>query len=96
MPTPVKNILVATSIVIVIIIGLIIFIQTQVTPEKIRDHLLPLVEQSLQRKVEFGTIDVGLLSGVSVADLKVKQRKSDDDFVSVRMLKLHYRLFFIV
>lgn len=92
MPTPVKYLLFIFSFIIVVIVGLVVLVQTQVTSEKLRQHLLPVAEDALQRKIEFGDIEIGLFSGVTIADLKVKQKESEDDFVSVKLLKLHYRL----
>lgn len=92
MPTPVKYLLFILSFILVIIVGLVVLVQTQVTSEKLRKYLLPVAEETLQRKIEFGAIEIGLFTGVTIADLTVKQKNSPDDFISVKLLKLHYRL----
>lgn len=92
MPTPVKYLLFILGFIFLVIIGLVVLIQTQVTPEKLRKHLLPAAEETLQRKLAFGDIEIGLLAGVTIANLTVKQKNSQDDFISVKSLKLNYRL----
>jgi AsmA protein len=92
MPTPVKYLLFILSFILVVIFGLVVLVQTQVTSEKLRKHLLPVAEETLQRKIEFGDIEIGLFTGVTIADLIVKQKSSQDDFISVKLLKLNYRL----
>jgi len=92
MPAPVKYLLIVLGFIFVVIIGLVVLVQTQVTPEKLRKYLLPAAEETLQRKIEFGDIEIGLLTGVTIANLTVKQKKSQDDFISVKLLKMNYRL----
>lgn len=92
MPTPVKYLLVFFCAILALIVGLIVLIQTQVTPDKIRDNLIPLAQKALQREIAFGDIEIGLLSGVTLSDLVVKQKDGENDFISVQRLTLHYRL----
>ncbi|MCW8859770.1 MAG: AsmA family protein [Deltaproteobacteria bacterium] len=92
MSTPVKVLLYIVGLITVVIVALVFLVQTQLTPEKIREGLLPLAEKSLHRKVDFGEIEVGLFSGVSVADLSVMNAAENGEFIGVKALKLHYQL----
>lgn len=78
--------------VVFLLVSLSILVKMVVTPEKIRENLLPYVEASLQRKVDVGDIDIGFFSGVSLSDLRVQKKETPDDFVSVKLLALHYKL----
>ncbi len=69
-----------------------IIIKTQITPERVRKTLLPLVENSLQRKVDFGEINIGIFSGISVADLKVTEKNGSGEFFYVEIMELRYQL----
>ena len=75
-----------------ILVSLSILVKVVVTPEKIRQTLLPLAEQALQRKVEIGTINIGIFSGVSVTDLRVQKKLSQDDFITVSLVSFKYKL----
>jgi len=92
MSTPVKICLYIVSALVIIALVLTLLVQTQLTPEKVRQTLLPLAEKKLQRKVEIGEITIGILSKISLADLKIAQKDSAEDFFSIRKVELHYQL----
>jgi AsmA protein len=71
---------------------LVILVKTLVTPEKIRDRLIPLAEQRLERKVTLGEVEIGLFSGVSLKDLVVKQKAGTEDFINMKSLNMHFQL----
>jgi len=91
MPTPVKFILYLVGFFFVITVALTVYIKTQVTPEKVRETLLPFAESALDRDVDFGAIKIGLFSGISVADLKVMKKGGSERFFSVDSVELHYQ-----
>lgn len=91
MSTPVKIIIFMVGMLLILAVALTVVIKTQVTPEKVRETLLPLAEKSLHRNVDFGEIKIGLFSGISVADLQVMQKKGDEEFFSVKAVELHYQ-----
>jgi AsmA protein len=80
------------GVIIVGVIALTVFIKTQVTPDKVRSTVLPLVEEQLQRKTDFGDIHIGFFSGITIADFQVKEKNSDEDFISLKKLTFRYRL----
>lgn len=79
--------------VVFLLVTLSLLVKLVVTPEKVREHLLPLVEEALQRKIDVGEIDIGIFSGVSLADLRVQKKLTPDDFISVKYLVFSYKLF---
>lgn len=79
------------GVLVILAVTLTFLVKTQVTPEKVRATLLPLIEKSLERNVDFGQISIGLFSGISVADLKVMQKGNDKEFFSVESVALHYQ-----
>ena len=81
------------GILILGLAGVVIYAQTQVTPDKVRSLLVPLVEDTLDRQVAFGDIQIGFFSGISVADLRVKKQNSKEDFITIKNAKLSYRFF---
>ncbi len=91
MSIPVKIIIFVVGTLLILAVALTVVIKTQVTPEKVRETLLPLAEKTLQRNIDFGEIKIGLFSGISVADLQVMQKKGEEEFVSVKAVELHYQ-----
>lgn len=79
------------GILILGLAGVVIYAQTQVTPDKVRSMLVPLVEDTLHRQVAFGDIQIGFFSGISVADLRVKKQNSKENFITIKNAKLRYR-----
>jgi len=92
MSTPVKIGLAIITVPVVIAAVLTYFIQTQVTPEKVRAALLPLIEKSLQRQVNLGEITIGLFTGISVADVEVLEKEGEKKFFSADSIALDYQL----
>jgi AsmA protein len=80
------------AVIVIVVIALGIVIKTQVTPEKVRTRVLPLAEEQLQRKIDFGDISIGLFSGITIADFKVQERDAEANFISLKRLDLHFRL----
>ena len=91
MSTPIKISIFIISTLVFLALALIALVKTQITPEKVRETLLPLAEKSLQRSVDFGEIKIGLFSGISIADLQVMQKNGKDEFFSVHTVALHYQ-----
>lgn len=75
-----------------LLVSVSILVKVVVTPEKVRENLLPLAEETLQRKISVGEIDIGIFSGVSLTDLQVQKRSAQGNFISVKSLSLHYKL----
>jgi AsmA protein len=84
--------LLIAAVIIIFAIALTVVIKTQVTPEKVRTVVLPLAEDQLQRKIDFGEISIGLFSGISIADFRVQEKDAAENFISLKKLDLHYRL----
>jgi AsmA protein len=78
--------------IVFLLVTLSIIIKVVITPEKIRENLLPFAERALQRKIDVGNIDIGIFTGVSLVDLRVQNRSTADDFVTVKALSLQYKL----
>ncbi len=87
--TKISLVIFGVMIVLALIVG--ILVKTLVTPQKIRNTLVPLAERSLNRKVTLGDIHIGLFSGVSLSDLQVRQRKGGKNFIAIKSMDLHYR-----
>ncbi|SHI72547.1 AsmA protein [Malonomonas rubra DSM 5091] len=75
-----------------ILVSFSLLVKVVITPEKVRETLLPLAKDALQREVEIGAIDIGIFSGVTISDLRVQKKLTPDDFISVKLVALHYKL----
>ncbi|BCA80036.1 AsmA family protein [Desulfuromonas sp. AOP6] len=62
-----------------------------ITPERVKDTVLPLAEKSLNRKVELGEVQVSLFSGISLSQLRIGEAQGDEYFVTAEKLVLRYR-----
>ena len=63
-----------------------------VTPERIRDAVVPVLEQKLQRKIHLEAVDVSLFSGVTLTRLAVVDPHSNDLLVAADKVVLRYQL----
>lgn len=80
------------GVVVALVVALIVLAQVLITPERVRETVLPLAEKALHRQVTLGEIDVSLFSGVSIQDLRVKEKTGEEDFVAADRIVLRYRI----
>lgn len=87
-----KIIITIAIVLVVLIVGLFVLAKVLITPERVRDTVVPLAEQALQRKVSLGEIKVSLFSGIELHDLTVSEKQGGEVFVSTDMVRLRYQL----
>ncbi len=79
------------GIVVVLTIVMVVLVKTLVTPERIRETVVPFTEHSLKRKVALENIHIGLFSGISLQDLQVKRKDGSGNFIAVKSMDMHYQ-----
>lgn len=80
------------AVSILLCVALVVLIQTQLTPERVRLAVLPVIEKQLGRPVDLGTIEIGIFSGIFIRDLVIHEPQSADIFLTVGTARLSYRL----
>lgn len=91
MNRPLKISLAIVLLIILVLAGVLVAAKLLVTPERIRATVVPLAEKSLQRKIDIGSIEVGLFSGVSLDHLKIYDRQGREPFIAAERGVLKYR-----
>lgn len=87
------------SIIIVLVIGSLILltggalllVKILVTPEMLRENVLPRLEKVMQRRIEMGDAKIGLFSGITLKSVKIHGKDGKEPFVSFAEARLHYR-----
>ena len=87
-----KIILIVLGTLVGLFIALIVLASVLITPERVRETVVPLAEDALNRKVELGSIDVSLFSGISLQDMTVQRRDGKGQFISAEKVVLRYSL----
>jgi AsmA protein len=80
------------AVLVLLVIALIVLATVLITPERVKETLIPLAEENIQRKIELGDIEVSLLSGIEIHGLKLYEKNGRDLFVSTDMVRLKYQL----
>ena len=62
-----------------------------VTPQRIRDAIVPVLEQKLNRKVHLAAVDVSLFSGVTLSHLAIVDPENEDLLVAADKVVLRYQ-----
>ncbi|MBW6512085.1 MAG: AsmA family protein [Desulfuromonadaceae bacterium] len=73
------------------VLGSILLVYLLITPERVRETLVPLAEQELGREVSLGEIDISLWSGICLRELTVAEADGQGTFLSIDELVLRYR-----
>ncbi len=77
---------------LVAVTGLTFAVRHLITDERIKSVVVPMAEKSLGRTVDIGEIKVGLLSGITINDFKLKEADGNGDFVHAGAFVLRYDL----
>ncbi|MDG5467047.1 AsmA family protein [Deltaproteobacteria bacterium IMCC39524] len=80
------------AVLILLVVTLLVLATVLITPERVKETILPLAEENIQRKIELGDIEVSLLSGIEIHGLKLYEKNGQDLFVSTDMVRLKYQL----
>lgn len=86
-----KFISVTAAILILGLVALVVLAKVLVTPERVKELLLPRVGKTLNRQVEIEQIDVSLFSGIGLKNIVVRERQGDEDFLAADQVTLRYR-----
>ena len=83
---------VLSGIIIVLIAATFILLKTLVTPERIKQTVLPVAEKSLHRTVTLDDVSINIFSGINLTGLTIMNSAGNQPFVSCSGVKLHYAL----
>jgi AsmA protein len=87
-----KFLLIAAAAAAAIIISLIILIKTYVTPERVKEYLIPYAEQTLNRRIHIGEVKISLLKGIDVKDFAIRETDGKTDFATCSDFVLKFQL----
>ncbi|MBM4310726.1 MAG: AsmA family protein [Deltaproteobacteria bacterium] len=86
-----KIIIAAAAAAALAVIALAVFAKIIITPERIREAVVPAAETALNRNVQLGDISIRFFSGIILHDLLIMGHGSDEVFLSVSQASLRYR-----
>lgn len=71
--------------------GALLLVKVLVTPDMVRKHFLPRVEQAIHRRIEMADVKIGLFYGIALRGLKVYEPDGTAPFVSLGEARLRYQ-----
>ncbi|MDF1579157.1 MAG: AsmA family protein [Desulfuromonadales bacterium] len=86
-----KIVLLCLAALSAVVFGSLLLVYLLITPERVRETLVPLAENELGREVSLGEIDISLWSGIRLRELKVAEADGKNTFLSIDELVLRYR-----
>jgi uncharacterized protein involved in outer membrane biogenesis len=87
-----KFLIIALSLIVITGIALTVLIKIYVTPEKVKEYIIPVAEKALNRKVIIGEIDINIFKGIGLKDFTVKESDDKTDFIKCRDFVLKFQL----
>ncbi|PLX99327.1 MAG: hypothetical protein C0623_09640 [Desulfuromonas sp.] len=87
-----KILLISGGLLVVLLVALILLVNVLITPERVRETVLPLAEDALQRKVSIGDIQISLFSGITLQDLDIARKDGNGSFIAAENVVLRYSL----
>ncbi|MEZ4598945.1 MAG: AsmA family protein [Syntrophotaleaceae bacterium] len=86
-----KYLIIALGVVVLAVVALGVLARMLITPERIKTALIPRVEKALNRPVEIGEVDFSFFSGITLRDLTIRERATEDVFLSAGQVSLDYQ-----
>ncbi|MFO7615502.1 MAG: hypothetical protein R6W71_12770, partial [Bacteroidales bacterium] len=75
------------AVVLVVVAGaVLIAAKFLITPERVRQVVIPMAEEQLNRPVSIGDINVRIFSGIVISDFTIGSKDDIKDFVSAQSL----------
>jgi len=87
-----KALIIIVAVLVVITVGLIGMVKIYVTPERVKEYLIPYSEQKLNRKIDIGEVNIGLFKGIDVKDFVIKEKDGKSDFATCRDFVLKFQI----
>jgi AsmA protein len=78
-------------VLVVTIIAVLVAAKFLITPDRVRQIVIPRAEARLSRPVSIGDINVRIFSGIVISDFVVGAKDETEDFVSAEELVLRYQ-----
>lgn len=82
---------IAMAILITTVLALAVLSRILITPERVKEVILPIVEDTLHRKVSLEDVRVGLFSGIILKNLVIQDRTGSEPFAVIDNFILRYR-----
>jgi len=77
---------VVSAVLVVLVVTVIVLANVLITPERVKEALLPLVEENLNRKIDLGDINVSLFSGIEINGLTVYEQDGQEIFIETDLV----------
>ncbi|UCE78611.1 MAG: AsmA family protein [Nitrospiraceae bacterium] len=76
----------------IIILASGFLLKRYITPERVNAFIIPEIEKALQRKVAIQNMDIGILKGIDIKQLSIKESDGVSDFITCEHFVLKFKL----
>ena len=91
MKTSRKILITGSAIVLLGLLSVIVLARVLVTPERVKQVLLPRVEQALNRQVTVDDVEIRFFSGIALNKAVIREPEEETVFLSAERMNLRYR-----
>ncbi|HKJ04981.1 MAG TPA: AsmA family protein [Geopsychrobacteraceae bacterium] len=86
-----KILLVSAAILVSLLLGLVLVVHLLVTPERVKGWVMPVLEEKLHREVFLADVKIGLLSGIVLQGLEIREHDGQNNLLQIEELALSYQ-----
>ncbi|MFA5517245.1 MAG: AsmA family protein, partial [Desulfuromonadales bacterium] len=79
-------------VLVLLVLALVLVVRFVLTPERIKEVVLPRAEAALNRPVSLGEVEVSLFSGITLRQIRVGEPAGEESFVAAEAAVLRYKL----
>ena len=90
-----KKILKVAGITVGVLVALcaviLVLAKMVITPERVKNTVIPLAQKALQRPVRMGEIKVSIFSGIIIDKMEIREKDGEEMFLTANLVKLRYQ-----
>lgn len=75
----------------IVVLGMFVAVKILLSPERVRQTLVPLLEEQLHRPLSIESVEVSLFTGIQLRGLEIQEKDSDQVFISAEAIVFQYR-----
>ena len=82
---------ITVGVLVALFAVILVLAKIVITPERVKNTVIPLAQKALQRPVHMGDIKVSIFSGIIIDKMEIREKDGEEMFLTANLVKLRYQ-----
>ena len=82
---------ITASVLVALFAVILVLAKIVITPERVKNTVIPLAQKALHRPVRMGDIKVSIFSGIIIDKVEIREKDGEEMFLTANLVKLRYQ-----